>query len=153
MLCDFHLHLARRLRQIAEQLLEESGEIALHRDELFVFDRDVGQLGVGADHVRRDLRELLDFEDLLAGDDAAQRAVGHLEHLLNHADRADALHVVRAGIFDLAVLEDDQADRLAFAQRFFDERDARLLDDGERNDGVREQHRVLQRQNADQICG
>ena len=35
---DFHLHLARRLRQIGEQLLEEPGEIALHRDELFVLD-------------------------------------------------------------------------------------------------------------------
>ena len=41
---DFHLHLARRLRQIAQQLLEERGEIALHRDELFGLFRDVGQL-------------------------------------------------------------------------------------------------------------
>ena len=105
------------------------------------------------DHVRRDLRELLDLEDLLTGDDAAQRAVGNLEHLLNHADRADALDVVGTGIFDLAIVQHDQTDRLAFAQRFFDELDARLLDDGERNDGVREEHRLLQRQNADQVRG
>ena len=36
---DLHLHLARRLRQIRQQLLEEAGEVALHRDELFVLDR------------------------------------------------------------------------------------------------------------------
>ena len=36
---NLHLHLARRLRQVREQLLEEAGEIALHRDELFVLDR------------------------------------------------------------------------------------------------------------------
>jgi hypothetical protein len=32
---DFHLHLARRLRQVAEQLREEAREIAMHRDEFF----------------------------------------------------------------------------------------------------------------------
>ncbi len=125
MFCDFHLHLARRLRQIRKQLLKEAGEVALHRDELFVLDGDVGQLGIGRDHIGRDLRELLDPEDLLARDDAAQRAVGHLEHLLNDADRADALNVVGAGILDLAILEHGQADRLALAQRFLDQLDAR----------------------------
>ena len=94
---DFHLHLARRLRQIREQLLKESGQIALHRDELLVLDRHVGKFGVRRDHVGRDLRELLDLEDSLAGDDASQRAVRHLEHLLNDADRTDALDVVGAG--------------------------------------------------------
>ena len=133
--------------------MEQAAQIALHRDELFVLDREIGQLGVCRNHVGLLLRELLDVEDALTGDDAAQRAVGNLEHLLNHADRADALNVVRARILDLAILEHGQTDRLAFAQRFFDERNARLLDDGQRNDGVREKHRFLQRQNADQVCG
>ena len=150
---DLHLHLARRLRQIGKQLLKEPGEIALHRDEFFVFDGRVGELGVGRDHIGSDLRELLDLEYLLSGDDAAKRPVGDLEHFLDDADRADALHVVRTGLFDLAVPQNDQPDRLPFAQRLFDELDSRLLDDGERNDGVREKHRFLERQNADQIRG
>ena len=95
----------------------------------------------------------VDLEDLLAGDDTAQRAVGDLQHLLDDADRTDALNVVGLGILDLAVLEDRQADRLAFAQRLFDELNARLLDDRERNDGVREEHRFLERQDADQVGG
>ena len=148
---DLHLHLAGRLRQIREQFLEKTRQVPLHRDEVLVFDGHVGKFGVGGHHVRRHLRELLDLEDLLAGDDAAQRAVGHLEHLLNDADRPDALHVVGAGVFDLAVLEHRQADGLAFAQCLFDELDAGLLDHRKRNDGVRKQHRLLQRQNADDV--
>ena len=57
------------------------------------------------------------------------------------------------GIFGVLVLERDEADLLAFAQRFFDEHDARRLDDGERNHGVRKEHRVLQRQNAENVGG
>ena len=150
---DLHLHLARRLRKIGEQLLEEPGEVALHRDELFVLDRCIGQLGIGRDHVRRDLRELLDLEDLLPRDDATQRAVGNLEHLLNDADRSDALNVVGPRVLDLAIAQHDQADRLPFAQRLLDELDAGLLDDRKRNDGVRKEHRLLERQNADLVGG
>ncbi len=102
---DLHLHLARRLREIRKQLLEESRQIALHRDELFVLDGRVRQLGIGRNHVGRDLRELLDAEDLLTGDDAPQRAVGNLQHLLNDADRADPLHVFGTGILDLAIAQ------------------------------------------------
>ena len=50
-------------------------------------------------------------------------------------------------------LQHRQPDRLAFAQRFLDQLDAGLLDDRERNDGVREEHRLLKRQNADQVGG
>ncbi len=118
---DFHLHLARRLRQVGEQFLEQTAEIALHGNELFVVDREVGQLGVRRNHIGLLLREFVDFEHALARDDAADRAVGNLEHLLNDADRADALHVARSRILDLAILEHGQADRLAFAQRLFDQ--------------------------------
>jgi hypothetical protein len=150
---NFHLHLARRLRQIRQQLLKESGEIALHRDQLFVFHRLIGKLGVCGDHVRRDLRELLDLEDLLSGDDAAQRSVRNLEHLLDHANRSHALDVVGAGILRFAIAQDDQSDRLPFAQRFLYERNAGLLDDGERDHRVREEHRFLKRQNPDHVGG
>ena len=90
---------------------------------------------------------------MLSGDDAAQRSVGNLEHLLNDADRADALHVVGTGILDFAIAQHDEADRLAFAQRLFDQLNAGLLYDGERNDGVRKEHRFLKRQDADQVGG
>ncbi len=84
-----------------------------------------------------------------------QRSVpsGHLEHLLNDADGADALNVVRTGIFGVAIFEHGQADRFAFAQRLFHQLDAGLLDDGQRNNGVREQHGFLQRQDADGAAG
>ena len=55
---DLHFHLARSLRKVRQELLKEPAEVALHRDELFVFDGHVGQLGIGGDHVRRDLRKL-----------------------------------------------------------------------------------------------
>ena len=57
------------------------------------------------------------------------------------------------GIFRLFVLERDEADLLAFAQRLFDELDAGSLHDRERDDGVREQHRVLQREDAEDLGG
>ncbi len=72
-----------------------------------------------------------------------KRAVGNFQHLLDNADRSDALNVVGTRILDLAIFEHGQADRLSFAQRLFDELDAGLLDDGQRNDGVREKHRLL----------
>ena len=62
--------------------------------------------------------------------------------------------VVRAGIFDVFVFEHDETvDLLAFAQRFFDQRDTRPFDDGERNHGGGEVHGVLQRQNASRTSG
>ena len=70
---DLHLHLARSLRQIAEQLLEQRPEVALHRDELVAVGRDVGQLGVRRGQVRLGRHELVDAKDGSAGDDAAQR--------------------------------------------------------------------------------
>ena len=135
---DFHLHLARCLRQVGEQFLEQATQITLHGHELFVVDREIGQLGVCGNHVGLFLRELFDFEHALARDDATDRAVGNLEHLLDHTDRTDALNVVRPRIVDLAILEHGQTDRLAFAQRLFDQQNARLLHHGERNNGIRE---------------
>ncbi len=95
---DFHLHLARRLRQVAQQLREQPGEIAMHRDQIGGFARDVGQLGEGRREIRRDFRERVDAEDGGTRDDAAQRPVGDLEHLLDRADRADAAQIVRARV-------------------------------------------------------
>jgi hypothetical protein len=135
---NFHLHLARRLRQVGEQFLEEAAEITLHGNEFLIIDGHVGELGVCGYHVRLLLREFFDLEDALAGDDTTNRSVGNFEHLLDDADGADALDVVRPRILDLAILEHGQADRLAFAQGFLDQENTRLLDDRERNHGVRE---------------
>ncbi len=148
---DFHLHLARRLRQIAQQLLEQRRKIAVHRNELFRLFCDVGKLDESRRHVRLGLHDLVDAEDVRSRDDAAQRSVRNLEHLLNRTDRADATNVVGTRIFGIFVFENDETNRLAFAQRFLDECDTRLLHDRKRNDGVREQHRLLQRQNAERI--
>ena len=150
---DFHLHLARRLRQIAQQLLEERAEIAVHRDELFGVFRFVGKLRVGRSHVRIGLNELIDLEDAGSGNDAPQRPVGHLEHLLNDTDRADLAHVVGTGVLGLFLFENDEADLLAFAQGLLDQGDAGLLDDRQRDHGVREEHRFLEREYADDIGG
>ncbi len=146
---DLHLHLARRLRQIAEQLLEQRAQVAVHRDDLLGLARHVGQLGEGRRHVRLVRDELVDAEHRAAGDDAAQRAVGNLQHLLDRADRADAADVVGRRIFRILVLERDEPDLLAFAQRLFDQLDAGPLHDRERDDGVRKQHRVLKRKDAE----
>ena len=149
---DFHLHLARRLRQIADQLREERGEVAMHRDEFARFARDVRQFRVRRCEIRRRLRERVDLEDARAADDAADRAVRHLDHALDRADRADAPNVVRTRIFRVLILERDEADLAAVAEGFLDERDARLLDDRERDHGIGEQHGVLQRQDAEDVA-
>ena len=99
------------------------------------------------------MRELLDAKHLLPRDDASQRPVWDLQHLLDNADRADALDVVRHGVLGFAILDHAQTDRLAFAQRFLDQGDARLLYDRKRNHGVREEHRFLERQDADRGDG
>ena len=150
---DLHLHLARRLRQIAQQFLEQRAQVALHRDELIAVFGDVRQLGVRRCEVRLRRDELVDAEHGAAGDDAAQRAVRHLEHLLDGADGADAAQVVGTRVFRLFVLERDETDLLALAQRLLDELDAGPLHDRQRDDGVREQHRVLQRQDAEDLGG
>ena len=141
------------MRQISEQLLKERAEIALHRNEIIGFHRDFGQLVIGRGEVRLAADDLIDLENRSARDDAAQRAVGNLQHLLDRADRADAAQVVGTGILDVFVFEDDETDLLAFAQRFFHERDARPLDHGQWNDGIGEEHGVLQRQNAEDVGG
>jgi hypothetical protein len=63
------------------------------------------------------------------------------------------LHVFGAGVLYLAIAQDGKPDRLSFAQRFLDELNAGFLDDRQRNDGMRIKHRLLERQNADQIGG
>ena len=148
---DFHLHLARRLRQEADQLREETGEVAVHGDEFVALPRVVGEFDNRRGHERRSLAEALDAENRIAADDAANRAVGHFDHALNRADRTDATQVVGLGILDVLILERDQADGAAVTQRFLDQRDPGLLDDGQRDDGVREKDGVLERQDAEDV--
>ncbi len=146
---DFHLHLARSLRQISQQFLEKRCEVALHRDEFVGGTRDVGQFRVLCNHIRIGGGEFLDLEDALTSHDAAQRAVRHFEHLLHGPDRSDAMHVVGSRIFDVAVCEQREPDRFAFAQSFFDQLNAGTFYHGQRNDRVGKEHRVLQRQKSD----
>ena len=123
----------------------------MHRHELFGITRDIRQLVIRCREVGFRLREFIDFKNRRAGNDAAQCTIGNLQHLLNGADGADPAHVVRARIVRLFVVEDNEADLLPFAQRFLNERDPRLLYDSERDHGVGEEHRFLQRQNADDV--
>ncbi len=148
---DFHLHLARRLRQIADQLREKPGEVAMHRQQIVGLHRDVGDFGNLGRDVRFGLREFLDAEDGITADDAADRPVGDLDHALDGADRPNAAQIVGLGILDILVFEGDEADLFAVAQRFLDQYDARPLDDGQRDHRVRKQDRVLQRQYADEV--
>ncbi len=123
----------------------------MHGHEFVALARLVGEFDDGGGHERRGLVEALDAEDGIAADDAANRAVGHLDHALNRTDGADATQIVGFWILDVLVFERDQADRPSVAEGLLDERDPGLLDDGQRNDGVGKQHGILERQNAEDV--
>ena len=71
---------------------------------------------------------------------------------MDHRGRADVVEIVPAGLLGLGVLDRDESEHPVARDDVFDQLDRALLADGERRHGLREDHRVLQRQDG-QGCG
>ena len=94
-----------------------------------------------------DLVDEADPADAL--DEDPQRAVGDADHLLHDRGGADLVQVVPAGLLDLVVLRGDERDHPVARDDFVDQPDRPFLADREREHGVGEDDRVLQRQDRE----
>ena len=120
---------------------------ALHLDLLLRGDVVLEQLDARLDE-RPVLGDLQEAEALHALHDQAQRPVGELEHLVDVGQRADPEEVALDRIVDRRVALGDDADHLALAHGVVHERDRALAGHRQRQDGVGEQDRVAERQEA-----
>ena len=94
------------------------------------------------------LRDLEDAEALHALDDQPQRPVGKLEHLADVGERADAVEVALDRVVDRGVTLGDHPDDPPLAHRLVHERHGALPGHRQRQDRMREQDGVAQRQEA-----
>ncbi len=111
-----------------------------------------GRLLIGHDrqHVggemRRAVDDALDAGALRAFDQHLDRAIGQLQHLQDVRDAADLVDVLGFGLVLRRVLLRDQHDAFAGFHRSFERLDRLRTADEQRNDHVREDDHVAQRQ-------
>jgi len=108
-------------------------------DDVRNFDEAADEVGLFLDTV-----EEADAPDAL--DEDAQRAVGDADHLLDDCRGADLVEVVPDRLLDVLVLRGDENEHTVSGDHVVDEPDRPLLPDRERQHGIGEDDRVLERQ-------
>ena len=101
--------------------------------------------------VRLGLADVLDAGARQALDEDADAAVGQLEHPHDDGRGADAVEVGLARVLDRAVALRHQHDDAALGERAVDRQDALVAPHRQRQDDVREDDRVLERQHGQDV--
>ncbi len=143
--CQLELfrQVGRHPDDLRELLLHRPGqrlELGRLRDDL----RQVLQL---ADEVRVVFERLQQPDALHALDQNPQRPVGHLDHLVDDGDGADAVEVVPAGRVRVLVLDGEECEHALTRDHVVDQPDRSLLADRERCHRLGEDDGLLQWQN------
>ena len=137
-------------RRQRHDLLEVALDVALQRvdfEVILVAEDLVGQRHRRAE-VRTGLHHALEPHARQALDDQPQAAVGQLEHLVDVCGGADRIEVVLERFLDGRLALGEDANHPAGGAGLVDQADRRLARDGQRHEGVGEQHRVAQRQHG-----
>ena len=140
------LELLGQVRRHADDVRELLLHVPCQRLDLGRVGDDVRQVLELGDEVRVVLLRLDQPNPLQPLDEDAQRPVGHLDHLVNDRDRADRVQVVPARRVGLGVAHGHQREHPLARDDVVDQPDRALLADGERRHRLREDHRLLQRQ-------
>ena len=130
--------LAKQRRGVADERL--GLEIAGRCDLVYLFDP--------REEIRPRLGQLEDAEPPQPLHDEAKRAVGLLHDLVNRGHRADAMQIRLARLLRRGIALGDHADRPVASRGLLDELERRGPPGREGQNGLREQHRVAQRQHG-----
>ncbi len=128
--------------QAPELVLDASGD----RLELGGLLDHVGNVGELADQVRLVLDAAVELDAPHALDEDPQRPVGDADHLVHDRGGADLVEVVPPGLLGLVVLDCHQGEHPLAGDDVVHELDRALLADRERRDRLREDDRLLERQ-------
>ena len=143
---DRRQNLRRNLLVQLDELVELGDHGAAHRLDLMVFDARLRQRD-GGRHENRGLHlDGLDAGALRAFDQHLDGAVGQLEHLQDVGEAADAVEILRLRLILGGGFLGQQQDALAAFHRHFERLDGFRATDEERNDHVREDDHIAQRQ-------
>ncbi len=141
-------HLRFQLDQTAEEILHGAHQ-RLHLQPILEHFRH--DLDAGAQE-RLLLRVFEQAYTLQPLHQQAHGAVGRLEHAMHLRRRADGVHLAGGGFVDIFVLAGDQGDDAVVGQRLFDQSDAALLADRQRQPHHRVDHYTAQGQHG-QVVG
>ena len=159
-----HVGEPARLRDILDRPRELVGQQRRQLDDLSEQGRGIADERLGLEIAgRRDLVHLFDprekirprlgqLEDAEAPQplhDEAKRAVGLLHDLVNRGHRADAMQVGLAGLLRHGIALGDHPDRAVASRGLLDQLERCGPPGGEGQNGLREQHRVAQRQQGE----
>jgi len=144
-----HLQLLGQVRDVLDDLREGMLDVALEGGELGRLAQHVGQLGDQRREVGLGLEELVEANPDPTLHENAQRVVGRAEHARDRPHDADAVQVVGARLLVGRVLGRDHHDQPVGAQRVVDECDRPRLSHRQRNHGLREGHRLPERQDGE----
>ena len=130
-------------RHVADRVHESLELDALHIGSRIVQGRHPGlEIRLGGDVLR-------DLDLLQAVQDHREVPVGHFEDFDDARRGADLVHVVRRGVFDVALALQHGAQDAAFGIHGTYEADALVASHGDRGDRTGEEHRTAQRKDRD----
>ena len=129
-----------------DDLREQSLRVAGQRLELSALFDHVRHLLELADEVRLLRHGSREPDAMNALDEDPQRAVGNAEQLVDDRGRADRVEVVPERHLDVGVADGEQPEQAVAADDVVDQPDRALLPDRERRHRVREDDRLLERQ-------
>jgi hypothetical protein len=144
------LQLLREVGQQADHAREQRLDVARERLHLLRLLDPVGDDLRLADEVRRVLDPAEHADSLEALDEDPQRPVGDLDHLVDQGRRPDVVELREAGLLDLRVADGDEREHPIAGHDVLDEPDRSLLADRERRHRLREDDRLLQREDRQQ---
>ncbi len=145
------LQLLRQVRREPDDAREEPLHVARQRLHLGCLGQHVGQRVELAEQVRVDVEAVRQPDAVEALDEDAQRAVGHLDHLVDESDGADLVQVVPARRVDRRIPCGHEREQPVARDDVVDQSDRALLPDRERRHRLREDDGVLERQHRE--CG
>ena len=140
------LELGRQIRREADDLREQALDVPGQRLDLRRVVVRVGQRRELPDEVGLAVDRLDELDPVEAADEDPKRPVGDLDHLVDDRDRSDLVDVVEAGRVDRGVARGDECEEAVAGDDVVDQADRALLPDRERHHRLREDDRVLQRQ-------
>ena len=140
------LELGRKVRDERDNAPVQHLDVPRQRHELRRLLGDVGHLLELPDEVRIVLDPALEPDALDALDEDAERPVRDLDQLVDDCGRAHAVEVVPPRLLDVLALDGDEREQTIAGHDVVDQLDRALLADRERGRGIREDDRLLQRQ-------
>ena len=145
------LQLVGQIGDEADHPAEKRLDVAAESLDLGLRAVDVREIAELADEVGVALDDAFEPHPAHALDEDSQRPVGDADHLVDQRRGSDVVDVLGTGRLFLGVSRRHERDRRVVRDRFVDELDRPLLAYCERGHGVGEDHRLLERQDREDL--